>query len=612
MSRLQAAVVALLALIIAPGYSFYFDVTPKIVVLLAGTGAVLLWMAFSGIPVSLPDRSRKVLTAFSVLLLLNAASLAVSTALSAQPAFSLFGTNWRRSGSVIQLAVCLFSWSIAVGCAGRPERVRTLLRGVTGAGAATALYGIGQYLGADPFLPAASYHVGEGIWTIVRPPGTLGYASYFATWLLFVVFLSLHLRTMETSTAWRRVAETASLLAGCAMVMTGTRAALLGLAAGGVVWIAVGRIQVTRRTLALAGAAILAGAIFYYAPPGQQLRSRARWFAEDARGGARLDLWRDSVHMASHRLAAGYGPEVFTAEFPQYESATLAQSFPDFAHESPHNMFLDTLVAQGVPGLLVLAALCGLGFAAALRWKLPALAGALAAGVVSQQFTSFTVPTALLLFVTLGLVVAVKTPAVTLRRSRSWAAGATVVAAGLLYCAARLAAADSALASAKDGLDRGDVSYAAAQFQQYERLHLPGGTGDLWYARAALALASESPNPQTRAAALREASTAAVSATQTAEDPFNAWYNLAVFCGSREDGPCVERSLRAAIRAYPNWFKPHWTLAQVLQVQGRMEEARREAALAAALDGGKHPEVARTLDEMRAELNTVQPRLAQK
>ena len=81
---------------------------------------------------------------------------------------------------------------LALSCA--PSRRREAL---------TALYGIAQYFGWDPILPAAAYHIGEGIWTIVRPPGTLGYVSYFATWLLFVVFLSLALAALEESRSWR-------------------------------------------------------------------------------------------------------------------------------------------------------------------------------------------------------------------------------------------------------------------------------------------------------------------------------------------------------------------------------------------------------------------------
>jgi hypothetical protein len=41
-------------------------------------------------------------------------------------------------------------------------------------------------------------------------------------------------------------------------------------------------------------------------------------------------------------------------------------------------------------------------------------------------------------------------------------------------------------------------------------------------------------------------------------------------------------------------------LAQVLQAASRLKEAEAEAALAVALDGGKHPEVTSTLDRIRA------------
>ena len=42
MALIQAALAGLVALIITPGLLFYFDVTPKVVVLLAGVALLLL------------------------------------------------------------------------------------------------------------------------------------------------------------------------------------------------------------------------------------------------------------------------------------------------------------------------------------------------------------------------------------------------------------------------------------------------------------------------------------------------------------------------------------------------------------------------------------------
>ena len=81
------------------------------------------------------------------------------------------------------------------------------------------------------------------------------------------------------------------------------------------------------------------------------------WSGEDRMGGARLLLWRDSLRMAESRWAFGYGPETFSLEFPRHESIELARAYPDFYHESPHNIFLDALDSEGVVGLAALAAM---------------------------------------------------------------------------------------------------------------------------------------------------------------------------------------------------------------------------------------------------------------
>lgn len=315
-----------------------------------------------------------------------------------------------------------------------------------------------------------------------------------------------------------------------------------------------------------------------------------------------MALWRDSFGMGARRPAAGYGPEVFMGEFPHFESVGLAEAYPDFAHESPHNIFLDALVAQGWPGLVLLGALCALGLVTALRRKQPAFAGALAAGVVAQQFTAFTAPTAVIFFVTLGLVAALDAQK---REPRRWApflTSSVVIGAALMYVGVRLAAADYALALTKQRVDEGNLAAASERYQMYERWRLPGGSADIWYSRALLALSEQSPQPQVRRKAAALALTAAVRGTQTAEDPFNAWYNLAIVCGRQEDSACVDRALRAAIAAHPRWFKPHWSLAQVFFVEGQRDDALHEATIAAELDGRKHREVSGALDGIRSEL----------
>jgi O-antigen ligase len=566
---LQAAAIALITLILTPGLLFYYEVTPKLAVLLAAAALTLL------------PAKRSIMMA---LVALTLASLLLSTALSANPWLSFYGTRWRQYGALAQAAVVIFAWGLSTETA----RAGIILRTVSIAGGLTAIYGIAQYLGWDPILPATGYHIGEGIWTIVRPPSTLGYVSYFATWLLFVVFLSLALPG--------RLAKLCAALAVIAMLLTGTRAAYLGLVAGAAVWgcMRAGKLRLAgRRVAMIAATAILGLALFYISPAGQLMRSRARWFAEDPWGGARPLLWRDSLRMGLARPLAGYGPETFRAIFPHYESVALARAYPDFAHESPHNIFLDALVGQGIPGLLLLVAWCALGFAAA--WKIRAthpelaacLAAALAAGIVSQQFTVFTIPTAVIFFATIALAAGIAYGDTAPARRLPFALP-------LLYFAVRIALADHALALAQRDLAAGRVSSAAAHYAN------SGQTSDLWYSRALLVAAQEAPNIPDRLEAFQRAIQAGERATHTAEDPFNAWYSLSNIRAAQNKPAATEQALRAAIAAHPTWYKPHWTLARVLSLESRNEEARREAALAADLDAGKHPEVTQTLQELSA------------
>jgi len=619
MALLLALIQALIPLVIAPGLLFYFDVTPKIALVMLGAAGASIWWALAGGAAGFQRGSRPARW-FLLAICGMAASLGASTLVSVNPARSLGGSNWRCWGLVTQVAALALAYLVAACCAGRPGRLRPMLRALAISGLAAAMYGAAQYFGWDPLQPSQSYHAGEGVFTIVRPPSTLGHADYFANWLLCAVFAAAALARTETTRFGKWMARVA-IAAGCAaIVLSGTRAAVIGLLAGAI-FLALWRgLRVTRGTAAAAGLVLLAGMAFYVSPAGGKLRARVHWSLEDRAGGARLLLWRDSLRMAASRWPLGYGPETFIASFARWQSPELARAYPDFYHESPHNIFLDVLAAQGVAGLLSLAALAIVGFAAAweLRGKNPPgaerdIAGALAASLVAMtaggQFVSFMLPTALAYYLTISMLVSLTCQVTPKPRpaGRRWLALAAAISfAGLLVVfAVRLLAAEIELASVRRDLDAGAVSRAAGQFARYQHWRLPGASADLWYSRRLAQVAASPLNPAVRTQALQQGGQAAFRATYTAEDPFNACYNMAEFYASQNDFLHTEQSLRAAISYAPNWFKPHWMLAQVLHAARRLQDAEAEAALAVTLDGGKHAEVTGTLDRIRAELRAV-------
>jgi O-antigen ligase len=575
-------IVVLVPLAIAPGFLFFYDVTPKVALLLLGVAAALPWFA----PARLwKSREGQWLCIASAA---QAVSLALSTTLSSRAGLSVFGTNWRRFGLITQLALLLFTVLAAADIAG--GRLRLYLRASTAAAIPISLYGIAQYFGWDPWIPKRDYHVGEGIWTIVRPPGTLGYVSYFASYLVFAVFLAAALYSLEERGWWKRASAAAMPLATFAIVLSGTRAAILALMVGaGYLWFWFGR-RIRLRAVMTAAGGLAALALFYFSPGGQLMRSRTRWYAEDAWGGARLLLWRDSLTLAARHSMIGAGPETFSSEFPHVQSAALSRAYPDFYHESAHNILLDALTAQGAIGLAALLAVITLGIyqARTNRGTAAGVLGAgLIAGLVANQFVVFTAATALYFYLTVAMLVALGKESAS--SARLPLAIAVPVSAALAVVAIRLLGADHELLRVQADLEAGKTSTTA---ERYKRVRDWGLTADIWYSRRMAVAARAAPDPVSALRAWQQALESGYRATATAEDPHNAWYSLATLHARQNDYPQTERCLRAAIASSPNWFKPHWMLAQLLMSKGSREEGLVEANRAVELNGGKNPEVA--------------------
>jgi hypothetical protein len=310
--------------------------------------------------------------------------------------------------------------------------------------------------------------------------------------------------------------------------------------------------------------------------------------------------------MALQRPVLGFGPEAFTAQFPRVQSVELAQAYPDFHHESPHNILLDTLLAQGVPGLALFTASVLIALVSAFIQQdrgTAALGAGLVAGLVTQQFTGFTAPTALITYLFIALiaaaVVADRHDWVKLRWSR---AVLVVPAVAAVVWSGRLVAADRHLRLTSDAAVALDVRSAALHYEAARRWYPPGSSADLYVSRELANVFRRTPDVRVKLQAWPLAFDAAVRAAGSAEDRHNAFYNLAAFFATQNDAASVERSLRNAIYRAPNWFKPHWSLARLLLVQGRLDDADAEAQLAARLNSGKDAEVTATLQEARSRL----------
>ena len=409
-----------------------------------------------------------------------------------------------------------------------------------------------------------------------------------------------------------------------AILFSGSRGAALGLLVG----VAVLAVSVRVPWRTLAGAAVVAMltlALVYVSPAGVRLRARAHWIGEEPLGGARLLLWRDSVKMAAARPLAGFGPDDFAAEFPRFESPALARAYPDFYHESPHNIWLDTLSGGGLLALAAQLAAVGLALVAGLRalrrstprGEVPALLAGLAGALVAHQFAVFTATNALFFYLgaaqLAGLNGTSRAPEPAPHRGiiRGLAL-ATAMAAGVVLCAVafRLLQADAALGTAQRLLNSPDRQGAVNAYQRAVQYRSSGVTADLYFSRAWAHMAASSPDVLSRLYFSQMAAESASLAVQSPEQRQNGWFNLAQLAATRNDSAGMETSLRAALQAAPNWFKPHWALARLFFAEGRIPEAQAEAQRVAELYSGTDAEVSASLTQIRSAGQSVRSSVA--
>jgi tetratricopeptide (TPR) repeat protein len=615
-SFLVAGVCLLVPLLLLPAYiSFSFDALPKAVYLYL-SAAIFLLIPGEFVRCAsnlLATAAGKLLLMFA---LITSISLIVSAVASVAPELSFFGSRWRYFGALSQLSVL----AIGIAAAGTFSNCRAALffslRMFSLGGLLAALYALIQFFGFDPLLDPRLYTFASAL-HVTRPPSSLGHPGYLAGFEATVFFVALAARQREERRSWRFVLVASAGLALVAILISGTRAAVLAVVLCFPVFFAIRGMRAiagrTPRVLLVSSAAVFG--LLVLVPQGSGLRARLRQSTEDF-GGPRLLVWKDTFHLIEARVATGSGPETFTVAFPRFESDELYRRYPDFQQESPHNVFLDAAVAQGIPGLLEL--LFAVALAGWCAWKTEKanrdVAIILLAGVVAclifHQFFAFTLPTYCAFVLLISALVALSAPV-----SRqppqllasygrvALALSGTLVAVVLLASAAQESVTDHAFARIDSLLKHGNLASAIEQYHRAQRWKLISHSPDLWYSQqmawVAQALPAGELQQLARAEALESSRTAAAD---PGEDRVVAAYHRAVLCastGQTQEAEIVTRRLSAQA---PNWYQSHWILSRLLAASGRVEEGRREAERALALVGNTKPEVRRQIDSYRQAL----------
>jgi len=226
----------------------------------------------------------------------------------------------------------------------------SLVSALVASGSVVACIAVAQYLGLDPFgwigwQPAPAGGVRMKVYA------TLGNPNFVAAFLACVLPLTWVLDGARLRN--RILAGFAALVMVLGIIVTGSRAPIVGaialvLCAG---WL-FPSVSVRKRLLGLSLIVVFAALV--------AVLSAGRPMPEALKG--RLFIWQVTITQASARtLILGDGPGSFATSYPEWETqwaisdARNQNSFRFMGYqEHAHNDWLEVLVEQGIPGLVLL------------------------------------------------------------------------------------------------------------------------------------------------------------------------------------------------------------------------------------------------------------------
>lgn len=343
---------------------------------------------------------------------------AVTSLTALDPLAAWLGTPDRRFGMVAlsTMAVAFLAGQDIDDATGR----RTLGRWVVVALGTMSVYGLLEATGISPV---------DLTTTTTRLGSTLGSPAYLGAAVCLLTPIAFGLASSgDETTGWRWAAAAGGVGGVFLLAGSGTRAALVGMVAAGVVALSTWPLPGRRAGIAAGVAAVVLVVGLGLSPLGSRVL--------EGETGGRLDEWRVALEATASRPIVGTGLEGYRIAFPSHVSSDYVrahgrETVTDRAHSGP----LDLAVATGVAGgaAWLAAALWLTGRAWRVRRLSDPLVVGMAAGVVAlvvqELFLFPTVEVGVAGWAVAGAVVAADPGATQLRvRSRPIAVGVLAVA----------------------------------------------------------------------------------------------------------------------------------------------------------------------------------------
>jgi putative inorganic carbon (HCO3(-)) transporter len=350
-ASLAPVCLALLPLVAWPGLAQPFSI-PKLVVI--ATGALVL----AAMPA--PTPWREVPSTMRWAVGVWAVSFLVSGLVAPLPALGPL---------VLGLAAPVLAMAAV-----RHAPAESLMRAQAVGATLCALVAVFQWCGVDPITWLGWSAPIDGASVRMRVYGTLGNPNFVGVLMAMSLPLTAALHRRSESPRHTRMWEGAMALQALALVATGSRGAVLGLAAAIIVYAS---LRWSPRVRVALAALLVFGVVAVALSPARPI---------DTTVAGRLHLWRIATPHAFEQPVTGWGPGAVPLRFPEWQRAAARAGVRDRRFAGPtdhvHNDYLESLIERGIPGLLSLLLPLALTVVVVVRHARPAsplLTGAAAA-----------------------------------------------------------------------------------------------------------------------------------------------------------------------------------------------------------------------------------------
>ncbi len=334
------------------------DNLPRLVVLVMA--AVLLVAVWAVDAAWTGWRPRRLVNGLQWVLAAIVVWFGVTTLTSVEPRQSFVGRYGTYEGFILLAALAVLTSGLAESFTfdALPAVFRVLVASTVPVlvYGAIQLYGFDVHKGSDiDFVPW--HNAFHNVFSSFGNPNHLG--GFLVTVLPFGVVTALLARSRPVRVVlWGWVALVLVLL-----LQTAARGAWLGGLAAGAVLVAglLPRVRARARTVGLVAGAGLVVAVALIAGGSRFLGAKASALLHFGAGSSvsqRYGYWSAALRLARHHPLVGTGPDTFAVTYSRYQDAALAKTLGStYFVNGAHNIFLSWLANEGVPGLLLVAAL---------------------------------------------------------------------------------------------------------------------------------------------------------------------------------------------------------------------------------------------------------------